>query len=121
MKPDSQKDPIEVEVERVDPGAEEAGSGGAERSSTGWGPVAVGLVLDLADLLTFGPGMKKVAVPIGFVVGFYAGVRMGLPLKQRLGLGAVGAAYCSVSATSPFPIGTIVGSLYKAGVFGRRA
>jgi hypothetical protein len=115
------KDPIEVEVERLDPGEEEAGSPRGGRSSGSWGPVVVGLVLDLADLLTFGPGMKKIALPIGFVVGFYAGARMNLPLKQRVALGAVGAAYCSLSATSPYPIGTIVGSLYKAGVFGRRA
>ena len=118
MSPPSRQEPIEVEVERLDPGPEEEARAGAAPE---WGPVVVGLILDLADLLTFGPGMKKIAIPIGFAVGFYAGTRMRLPLQQRLMLGAVGAAYCSLSATSPFPIGTIVGSLYKAGVFGQRA
>ena len=107
-----------MEVERLDTSAEEGHRAGA---SPGWGPVAVGLILDLADLLTFGPGMKKVAVPIGFAVGFYAGTRMRLPLPQRLMLGAVGAAYCSLSATSPIPIRTLVGTLYRAGLFGKRA
>ena len=111
-------DPIEVEAERLDPRPEDGEQAGKR---PGWGPIAVELVLDLADLLTFGPGMKKIALPVGFVVGFFAGARMGLPLKQRLMLGAVGAAYCSLSATSPFPIGTLVGTLYRAGVFGERA
>lgn len=121
MTSDARQDPIEVEVERLDPGSGERGTPAGERSSLGWGPVMVGLVLDMADLLTFGPGMKKIAVPIGFVVGFFAGTRMKLSLKQSLALGAVGAAYCSLSATSPYPIGTIVGTLYKTGIFGRRA
>ena len=121
MTTDPSQDTIEVEVERLDPGHQEDPRPGSGDGAGAWGPVLVGLVLDLTDLLTFAPGMKKVAIPIGFAVGFYAGARMGLRLKQRLALGAVGAAYCSLSATSPYPIGTIVGALHRAGLFGRRA
>ncbi len=116
--PSRDEEPIEVEVERLDPLPDGSGSPAAGKT---WGPILVGFVLDLADLITFGPGMKRIAVPVGFAVGVYAGTRMGLPLRQRLFLGAVGAAYCSLSATSPYPIGTVIGSLYRAGLFGRRA
>ena len=121
MISDSRQEPVEVEVERLEPGHDQETSGRTGRGAGTWGPVLVGLVLDLTDLLTFGPGMKKIAIPIGFAVGLYAGKRMGLGLKQSLALGAVGAAYCSLSATSPYPIGTIVGALHKAGLFGQRA
>lgn len=121
MTTDPSQDTIEVEVERLDPGHEEDARPGSGGGPGAWGPVLAGLVLDLTDLLTFAPGMQKAAIPIGFAVGFYAGTRMGLRLKQRLALGAVGAAYCSFSATSFLPIGTIVGQLHRAGLFGQRA
>lgn len=106
--------PIEVEVERLDPGEEESDPPSTEG---GFGPVVAGLLLDLADLVT--PiGMQRIAVPLGLVVGYYAGLRMGLSLRQRLLLAAVGAAYCSLAATTHLPLGTLVGLLYRAGLFG---
>ena len=122
MTSSARDDPIEVEVERLDedegsePGRRE---GPASTDSGSYGPILAGVMLDVADLIT-PMGLKWLAVPVGVIVGYYVGGRMGLGLKHRLMLAAVGAAYCSLPATSKLPIGTLVGLLFRAGAFGGR-
>jgi hypothetical protein len=124
--------PVEVEVERLEPGQGErewrGEAGGPEagpgpsRPGTGlggFGPVLAGVLLDMADLIT-PMGLKQLALPVGFFVGYAVAGKMGLGLKQRVVLGVVGAAYCSLPATSKLPLGTLVGLLYKAGAFAGR-
>ncbi|MDA1263797.1 MAG: hypothetical protein O2816_01810 [Planctomycetota bacterium] len=121
--------PIEVEVERLDPREEERGPGpglggpdqGPGARARSFGPIVVGLLLDMADLVTPLGVPPRFSLMIGFAVGFVAAGRLGLPMRGRLMLGAVGAAYCSLAATTTLPIGTLVGALYQFGVFGRRA
>ena len=127
MSDQAREAPIEVEVERLDPREEEPGAGpgwtnprpgaGAAASAAAWGPIVAGLLLDLADVVTPNP---RIGLAVGFVVGLFAGTRMGLPIKGRLMLAGVGAAYCSLAATTTLPIGTVVGLLYRTGIFGRR-
>lgn len=132
--PPHQEQPIEVEVERLEPGQAEREwsgdqtGGGAGRGSppagkatglAGFGPVLAGVVLDMADLIT-PMGLKQLALPVGFIVGYSVARKMGLGVKQRLILGAVGAAYCSLPSTSKLPLGTLIGLLYKAGAFAGR-
>ncbi len=119
MSSGAHQEPIEVEVERLDPVEDEPQQRPPKGAFRGFGPIAAGMILDLADVVT-PMGLKRFAVPVGFVVGYSVGVRLDLALKQRLVLGAVGAAYCSLPGTMMLPIGTLVGVLFRAGVFGKK-
>jgi len=81
-----------------------------ERLHRSLGPILGGLLLDFADLATFGP--------LGIYGGFFFGAIIGLWLSSLYGFGwrgklfwaVVGAAYCFIPGTEIFPIATILGA-----------
>jgi hypothetical protein len=106
---------LEVEVERLpdeDAGepAPPAGSGAGRRQLP---PMVAGMLVDLLDVATMGLTGLYVGLPVGLAVGFYLGRRMGMSHRRSLGLGALCGVYCAIPATSPIPLGTLIGA-YRA-------
>jgi hypothetical protein len=89
------------------------GGGGAEATWRKWtrsfGPIVLGLLIDLLDFATFGP----VGLRSGFLIGGLAAYAIcsmyGLPLRYRLLCALAAAVYCMFPATERFPLATILG------------
>ncbi len=72
------------------------------------GPLAAGLLLDFADLATFGP--------IGIVAGFFVGITVALwicsiyrfPLRTKVIMALLAGLYCMVPMTELLPLATLV-------------
>lgn len=75
------------------------------------GPLAVGILLDVLDLATFGPVGLYLGVVVGLAAGWYLGSMAGLARGARV-LFAIGAAiYLTVPMTEFLPIATVVSAL----------
>lgn len=101
---------IEVDVERPEPEEERAHSrpSGSGIFLGAAGPILAGLVVDLADLVTF-HGMGRWGYPIGAGVGWWVAGQLGLRGSRRAWLTVLGALYCGLPWTSHLPLGTLVG------------
>ena len=78
-----------------------------------FGPVVAGMVLDFADLLTFGPFRMMFGVLLGGAVAYYLCHVSGLSWQSKL-LGAVaGAVYCVLPLTGFLPRGTLLGAYIR--------
>ena len=85
----------------------------APRLHRALGPLAVGVLLDLLDLSTFGPLGVYVGVPVGLAAGWYLGAMAGLGVRARLIFGTLAAVYLSIPMTEFLPVGTGVGALSR--------
>ena len=70
------------------------------------GPIAGGMILDAADLITFGPLGIYAGAIVGVVVGFWITSIYGLSLAWRIFWAAAAALYCTVPMTELFPVAT---------------
>ena len=77
-------------------------------------PILAGLMIDLADLVTFGP--------VGTWLGMLAGVLLGWQLAPRFGMGhkpwapaLVAGFYCMTPGTALLPLATLLASVMGLG------
>ena len=77
------------------------------------GPIACGMILDAADLITFGPLGLYGGFLIGGLVGFWLAslYRFSLPLRLFWSLGA--ALYCTMPLTEFVPVATIISAAHR--------
>lgn len=73
----------------------------------------IGLVLDLLDLITWGPIGTRLGLPIGFAAAFALLTLAGMPLKRRLLLSAGAGLYCLLPGTERIPLGTLLGTFLR--------
>ena len=113
-------EPLEVEVERIDPEATDGGPGRSSRARLAAGLTGVlgGVALDLLDFATLGPLGARLGLPIGFLLGWWWGGGLGLAPRRRLGLAIAAGVYCMLPGTRALPLGTLFGVLQR---FGRGA
>jgi len=87
--------------------------GTAERLLRSFGPLAGGMLLDTADLLTWGP--------VGMYLGPVVGGFLGWWLARVYGLGVIGqcvvitlaVVYCTMPGTALLPLATVVFALIR--------
>ena len=72
------------------------------------GPLAVGIILDLLDLATFGVIGIYLGAIIGMAAGWYLGTMAGLRPRARFLFGVAAAAYLTLPMTEFLPVATIV-------------
>ncbi|PID28228.1 MAG: hypothetical protein CR982_04555 [Candidatus Cloacimonadota bacterium] len=72
------------------------------------GPIAGGMVLDLADLATFGPMGLYVGIFAGAIITFYITSFYNLDKFTRFALILLGGVYCTLPMTEAIPAATLV-------------
>ncbi len=72
------------------------------------GPLAVGIILDLLDLATFGVVGIYLGAIIGMAAGWYLGTMAGLSPRARFLFGCAAAVYLTIPLTEFLPVATIV-------------
>lgn len=77
------------------------------------GPVAAGLLLDFADLITFGPLGYTVGPVLGVLLGAYLATFYGFRGWSRAGLALLAAVYLALPVTGLLPIATLVSALAR--------
>lgn len=75
------------------------------------GPLAVGILLDVLDLATFGPVGLYLGVFVGLAAGWYLGAMAGLGRGARVLFAIAAAVYLTVPMTEFLPIATVVSAL----------
>ncbi len=80
------------------------------RLNHAFGPVVAGLILDLADLATFGPVGLVAGLPVGGLAGYWMGQALGLRPRARWWCALLGGIYCTIPFTEFLPLGTLVGA-----------
>ena len=84
-----------------------------ERGKRAFGPIVAGLILDLADLATFGPIGIFAGLIVGFAVGYWICSIYRLPLAHKITGGIIAGLYCMIPGTGPIPIAAIVGCFVR--------
>ena len=79
-----------------------------ERFNNALGPVTGGLILDMADFLTFGPIGLYIGFFAGAVIGWWIGSTYGFSLKAKLFWATLAGVYCLVPMTEFVPIATMI-------------
>lgn len=85
----------------------------ATRLSRALGPVLGALVLDFADLATFGPIGLVFGGPIGAGIGWWLGGMYHIGTSARVVLSALAAAYCMTPFTGVIPVATLLSALAR--------
>lgn len=80
----------------------------APRLHRALGPMAVGIILDLLDLGTFGIVGIYAGAVIGLVAGWYLGMMAGLGRRARVLFGIAAAAYLTLPMTEFLPLATLI-------------
>ncbi|MCP4106250.1 MAG: hypothetical protein GY749_12040 [Desulfobacteraceae bacterium] len=92
----------------------EARKGLIQRLKNALGPIIPGLMIDLVDLITFGPiGVSGAGLVIGGVAGYWIASSFKLPIKKRLIGSAIAGAYCTLPFTGVVPVGTLIGAYVR--------
>ena len=92
----------------------EARKGLIERLKKALGPIIPGLMIDLADLITFGPvGLSGAGLVTGGVAGYWIASSFKLPIKKRLIGTLIAAVYCTLPFTGIIPVGTLIGAYVR--------
>jgi len=104
---ETEHDPIEVEVERLD----EEGSADGAASSYGRaiGPVLAGFIIDVIDFATLGGPGLYLGLLLGGAAGWYLARILGLDRIRALYVALGCGVYCMIPVTSPIPIATLIG------------
>ena len=71
------------------------------------GPIAGGLLLDFADLTTFGPFGVFTGLFIGAAVTFWICSIYRFSVWTKVVISLLGGLYCMVPMTEPFPLATL--------------
>jgi len=80
----------------------------SHRSTAVWGPVLAAILLDFADLLSFGPQGLLIGLVAGSALGWRIAAASGFSVKGRLICAGLAALYCMVPFTELLPMATIV-------------
>lgn len=73
-----------------------------------WGPVVAAMLLDLADLFSFGPQGLFIGMIAGSALGWRIAATSGFSSKGRLICAALAAVYCIVPFTELLPLATML-------------
>ncbi len=82
-------------------------------------PFAMGALIDMADVLTFGPVGLRFCLLIGGILGWVLAKVLGFPPRYRWIAIALSGIYCALPGTAVFPLGTTLAVLSQ--LFGWRA
>ena len=77
------------------------------------GPIAGAMILDAADLITFGPLGLYAGFLVGVVVGFWLTSLYRFSIPFRLFWALVAGVYCTIPFTEPFPIATAISATHR--------
>ncbi len=94
--------------DRADRGDRPREEGSFARTLRELGPVAGGLILDLADLASFGPVGVIPGLAIGGGLGWYLSGVYGYRSRWRPWVALAAAVYCGFPLTEPLPLATIL-------------
>ncbi|MCP4109708.1 MAG: hypothetical protein GY749_30015 [Desulfobacteraceae bacterium] len=85
-----------------------------ERLKKAMGPIIPGLMIDLVDLITFGPiGVSGAGLVVGGVAGYWIASSFKLPIKKCLMGSMIAGAYCTLPFTGVVPVGTLIGAYVR--------
>lgn len=84
-----------------------------ERLLRSFGPLGGGILLDLADLTTFGALGFYLGPIIGSLLGWWLAKVYGFGVWGQCGLIFIAALYCALPLTSLVPLATVVFALIK--------
>ena len=74
-------------------------------------PFAMGMLIDMADALTFGPVGLRFGLLIGGILGWVLEKVLGFPPRYRWIAIALSGIYCALPGTAVFPLGTTLAVL----------
>jgi len=79
-------------------------------------PIAAGLLLDAADLVTFSSVGVRFGWLVGAIVAFCLAHAVGIKGRGMWFATLIGAAYCTIPGTSFLPLATVISAVaaYKA-------
>ena len=72
-----------------------------------WGPVLAAMLLDLADLFSFGPQGVLIGLVAGSGLGWRIAAASGFSSKGRLVCAGLAALYCILPFTELLPLATM--------------
>ena len=73
-----------------------------------WGPILAAILLDLADVLSFGPQGLLIGALAGSALGWRIAAGCGMSSKGRLIAAGLAALYCFLPFTELLPLATMV-------------
>jgi len=85
----------------------------ARRLNRTFGPIAAGMIIDLVDLVLFGPIKLFLGFPIGGLTGYWMGRALGLNKKASLFCALAAGIYCMIPGTEFIPLATIIGACVR--------
>lgn len=83
------------------------------RYNHAFGPVIAGLIIDAADIVTFGPVGLALGFPIGAAAGYWLARSLRLETNASLICALIAGLYCTIPGTELLPLGTLVGALVR--------
>ncbi len=78
------------------------------RSVSMWAPVLAAILLDIADVLSFGPQGLFIGTIAGSALGWRIAAASGFSSKGRLVCAALAAIYCIMPFTEILPVATML-------------
>ena len=107
--------PEQVEVRRVEGPIEQPAARPAfiERFYIAFFPILGGLILDFADLATFGPVGLYAGMIVGGIVGWLISGIYGFSNKGRLIFSFLAGIYCTIPGTFFLPLATVIAATAK--------
>lgn len=79
------------------------------------GPIAAGLLLDLADFATLGPVGLWAGLVVGGTAGYLLALGLGVRPERRWGYALAAGVYCSLPFTGYLPVATLLGAMIRLG------
>ena len=77
------------------------------------GPLAGGMILDFADLATFGPLGLALGLPVGIAVGWWICSIYELSWQVRFLVAVIAGIYCMVPFTGALPLATLISAIAR--------
>ena len=106
--------PEQVEVRRVEEPVEQVAQPSLmERFYVAFFPILGGLILDFADLATFGPVGIYAGMIVGCTIGWLISGIYGFSRKGRMILSLLAGIYCTVPGTFFLPLATVVSAVAR--------
>lgn len=104
---------VEVKPRAEQPVEETANPELLQRSYNALFPIVGGLILDFADLATFGPIGLFGGMLIGGTIGWLIGNIYGFPRKAQAIYALLAGIYCTIPGTFFVPLATILSALAR--------
>jgi hypothetical protein len=109
-----ESEPEKVEVKRVQPDRPVSTQPTViERLNNALAPLVGGLVLDLADFVTFGPIGLYIGLFVGAAIGWWIGTVYRFSNAAKLLWALLAGLYCLVPTTELFPIATVISAVAR--------